>query len=102
MSHSLMAKRYFKEYKLVASQVGAIIPILKQTACMSAEKRFEIGCCKAFRKYFSTDKEFKEFLEKTAEPTLKILGHTEWNRDILTDMGLLISLKQGRASLKGL
>jgi len=97
-----MAKRYFKEYKLVASEVGAAIPILKDTACMSAEKRFEIGCCRAFRKYFATDKEFKKFLEETAEPTLKLLGHTEWSRDILTDMGLLISLKQGKASLKGL
>lgn len=97
-----MAKRYFKEYKLVASEVGAVISILKETACMSAEKRFEIGCCQAFRKYFTKDKAFIEFLEKTAEPTLKLLGHTEWNRDILTDMGLLISLKQGKVSLKDL
>jgi len=97
-----MAKRFFREYKLIASEVGATIKFLKETSCMSAEKRFEIACCQAFREHFSKDKDFNKFLKEVAEPTLATLGFAEWNRDILTDMGLRISKKPTGASLKKL
>lgn len=97
-----MAKRYFKEYKLVATEVGKEVPFLKESSCMSPEKRIELAACKAFRTYFSKDKDFNKFLEEIAEPTLELFGFAAWNRDILTDMGLRVTSKTQVASIKKL
>lgn len=102
MSSTLMAKRYFRDYKLIASKVGVKIPFLKQTSCMSSQKRTEIAACQAFREHFSQDPEFNAFLKDVAEPTLAKLGFAEWPRDILTDMGLRVGEKGKRSSLRKL
>lgn len=102
MSSRLAAKKLFQNYQLVASEVGVIEPFLKKTSCMSPTKRFEVAACEIFRLYFCEDKEFNEFLEKKIEPSLITLGHAEWNRDILTDLGLKVSKGNLEASLKAL
>lgn len=102
MSSKLMAKRIFQAYQLVASQVGNKVEFLKETSCMSKEKRLELAYCKVFRERFSDDEEFNKFLKETAEPALTILGFAEWDRDILTDMGLRISTADVVGSLKDL
>ena len=102
MSSRLAAKKFFREYQLVASEVGNIVAFLKETSCMSPEKRFEMAACQGFRKYFSKDEEFNKFLKEIIEPTLTLMGHAEWNRDILTDLGLRVSKTDLTASLKGL
>lgn len=97
-----MAKRFFREYKLVASEVGAAINFLKETSCMNPEERGYIACCKIFTLLFPENKEFNDFLEKKMVPSLEYLGFAQWNRDILTDMGLRISKKTTGGSLKKL
>lgn len=97
-----LARKYVREYKLVASEVAREVAFLKETSCMNPERRFEIACCKIFIEYFSDDKKFNKFLKSKAIPSLEILGFAEWQRDILTDMGLRVSKKRKRASLKDL
>ena len=69
---------------------------------MSPQKRFEVAACEVFRLYFSEDKEFNKFLEEKIEPSLITLGQSEWNRDVLTDLGLKVSKAEIQASLRSL
>lgn len=102
MSQSLMAKRFFREYKLIASQVGIEVKFLKDTSCMNPEAREYIACCEIYALLFPENKEFNKFLTKKMIPSLELLGHAHWNRDILTDMGLRIGKKGAGGSLKDL
>ena len=105
MSQSLMAKRFFREYKLIASQVGASIKFLKDTSCMNPQMREYIACCKIYEIFetkFKDEMTFTDFLKEIAVPSLELLGFATWSRDILTDMGLRISRKPTGASLKKL
>lgn len=97
-----MAKRIFQEYQLVASQVGNIVDFLKDTSCMNPESREYIACCKIYALLFPEGKDFNEFLEKKMIPSLELLGFAQWNRDILTDMGLRVSKAEVVGSLKDL
>jgi len=100
-----MAKRFFREYKLVASEVGATIKFLKETSCMNPQVREQIAYCKIYEIFetkFRDTIPFSEFLKLIAVPSLELLGFATWNRDILTDMGLRVSKKATGASLKKL
>jgi len=100
-----MAKRFFREYKLVASEVGAEIKFLKETSCMNQGIREQIAYCeiyKIFEKHYQNEMSLIEFIDKIAIPALKILGFATWNRDILTDMGLRVAKQPTGASLKEL
>ena len=95
-----MAKKFFQEYQLVASEVGNIVDFLKETSCMNPEAREYIACCKIYALLFQENKDFNEFLKEKMVPSLEMLGFAHWNRDILTDMGLRVSKAEVIGSLK--
>jgi len=101
-SDPLIAKRYFYEAKLIASEVGRDVAFLNKTSCMSPEVREMIACCEMYKIMFPEDQEFIEFLDKMAVPCLEKQGFASWHRDILTDMGLREAKKERRGSLKDL
>jgi len=72
---------------------------LVETACVHVEQREFIAWCKIFLRIKKAPKKlsFEEFLETIIIPSFKELGHAKWYRDIITDLGLALSLKKREA-----
>ena len=85
----------WKEYRAMSTRVGKIIPFLQQTACMNREEREIIAWCKVFKILFPQVEDFNKFLEEKAIPAMIVLGQANWERDVVTDLGLAES-KQKR------
>lgn len=87
----------FQATRFLSQDVGVKIPFLKKTACMGKEGRELIAFCEMYVILFPEDKDFVKFLKKKAIPSLALLGHADWKRDVLTDLGL--SIAQRRTSV---
>lgn len=82
--------------RFLGKSVGALIPVLGKTACMSQDYRelyvildhtIKLG------KAYNIGKEGIELLEKIVLPLLTDLGRAEFKRDILTSLSFALSQK---------
>ena len=87
-----------ESYRAMSVDVGRIkdFKFLAETACMNVDERKMIGFCEIAKKLFKGDKKFVSFLDEFAKPFFEYMGRAKWNRDILTDLGLALSLRKGR------
>lgn len=91
---SSLDKILFAEIKLLSKQVSSREPFFQQIACLGKEEARKIVYCEFYKKLFPEDNEFIKFLDDIVIPYFKMLGMVEWNRDILTEMGLKLGQKQ--------
>jgi len=76
--------------------VGKQIKFLADTSCMNVEERVNLAHLEVARKFFEDDSEFVQFLNEVAVPFVTLTGRAKWQRDIVTDLGLALSLRKER------
>ena len=80
-------KILFYELRLLSRKVAEKDPFFKQIACLGKEEGRYIVYCRAFKR-MNDDEEFNKFLDKIVIPFLRELGMVNWQRDVITEMGL--------------
>lgn len=95
-------KDYYEINKYLSQQVGKRNKFLQKTACMSPESRRLIAILD-FAEMFLGNNDLPEEEQKSDEQLAKelftLLGWAEWERDVLTDMGLLLGMSERRSKV---
>lgn len=91
-----LPKELWETYRAMSTDVGKIgtFKFLAFTACMNKEERQVMALLEVSARLFSDDEKFGEFIEEFAKPFFEFMGRASWDRDIVTDLGLALSLKQ--------
>lgn len=89
-------RELWETYRAMSVDVGKIIPFLQETSCMNVDERKMIGFCEIAKKLLKKDKGFVAFIDEFAKPFFEYMGRAKWDRDIVTDLGLALSMRKGR------
>lgn len=71
------------------------LDFLREISCIHVEQREDIAICEGYMLINAEDEEMNPFLKEVAIPFLKKLGRARWYRDVVTDLGLALSLRSG-------
>ena len=94
-----MFNEVWETFRAMSVDVGKQIPFLADVSCMNEEERLNLAYCQFLQGLFeSDDPEFCQFIEEIAKPFFKFTGRAKWDRDIVTDLGLALSLRKERKS----
>lgn len=88
--------RETKEKVAMAEKVGRIkaFEFMRDTACVHIDEREVIAWCQVYKLINPEDKDFNDFLEKVAIPSLTKVGRSRWFRDQLTDLALALAMRK--------
>lgn len=87
----------WETFRAMSVDVGRQIPFLAETSCMNMEERVSLACLRFVESLFEIDDpEFVQFLNDVAIPYVKYVGRAKWERDIVTDLGLALSMRKER------
>ena len=89
-------REIWETYQAMSVDVGRLIPFLRDTSCMNVDERKMLGFCEIAKKLFEGDKKFVAFLDEFAKPFFEYMGRAKWNRDIVTDLGLALSMRESK------
>jgi hypothetical protein len=103
MENTIMSeKEYYEISKYLSQQVGKRNKFLQKTACMDMESRRLMAVMEFIKmrdeNHRLPENERKSQNELIAE-LFKMLGWAMWERDVLTDMGLLLGMTEKRSKV---
>ena len=93
-------KILFYQLRLLSRKIAEKEPFFKIIATLGKEEGRYIVYCRAFKR-INDDKEFNEFLDKYVIPFFKEMGMVNWERDVITEMGLKLG-EEGEEGSHGL
>jgi len=85
----------WETYRAMSTDVGRIFPFLAKVSCMNEKERLNIARCE-IAKMLIPHPRFKEFIDGVAIPYFAYVGRARWNKDIVSDLGLALSLKTSK------
>jgi hypothetical protein len=94
MSSGFEREGYYEASQYLGQRVGKANKFLQKTSCMDIETRRLIAILE-FIKEKHEDKETKQRLERM-ESFFEKLGNANWQRDVITDLALNLSIKAKR------
>lgn len=89
-----MPNEIWENFRAMSQDVGKIIKFLADTSCMNAEERVTLAHLETLKPLLTDDPEFVQFIDEIVTPFVRNTGRAKWQRDIVTDLGLALSMRK--------
>ena len=89
-SRSKIPKELWETYRAMSVDVGRERKFLEVTACMNPQERVQIALLTTAKRVLNSP-DFSAFVDQIALPFVQELGMAKWQRDVVTDLGFVLS-----------